>query len=78
MEINLVFEGLRFMVLGMSSVFGFLIVLVLILKLQASLLGLISPKSPSPKAIPSPKASQDDSELAAVIAIAINKFKEQK
>ncbi len=38
MEINFIAEALKFLVLGMSTVFSFLVLLVFILKIQAKVL----------------------------------------
>ncbi len=38
MEVNLISEALKFMVLGMGIVFSFLIILIFVLKAQAKLL----------------------------------------
>ena len=44
MEINLIAEAFKFMVLGMSTVFSFLILLVLILNIQAKVLTKFFPQ----------------------------------
>lgn len=82
MEINLVAEGLKFMVLGMATVFLFLILLVFVLNLQAKILNKFFPQ----KAIPtegrrssdasSPKS--DNKALVAAITAAIQTFRNSK
>ncbi|BCX79092.1 OadG family protein [Campylobacter sp. 19-13652] len=83
MEINLVVEGLRFMILGMSSVFIFLSVMIFVLKLQGRILSslgfnqtLHQPPKPTPQA--NPNQNQIDNDTIAAISVAINKFRSQK
>jgi len=65
MDINLVTEGLKFMVLGMGVVFVFLVLLVQVMKWQATLIDkYFSPKSP-----PAPVYTPADDESARVAAI---------
>jgi len=79
MEVSLVSEGLKFMVLGMVTVFLFLIVMVLILKLQAKIVQKFFP----PKVVSTPRRSaptqvsskRDDKALVAAITAAITTFK---
>ncbi len=65
MEINLVTEGLKFMVLGMGVVFVFLALLVQMMKWQAVLVARYF----TPKAPPSPVYTPADDERARVAAI---------
>ena len=82
MELNLVTEGLKFMVLGMVTVFLFLILLVIVLKLQAKIINKFFPQ----KAVPSPtksapvaqQAPTNNKALIAVITAAITTFKNSK
>lgn len=85
MQINLVVEGLRFMILGMSSVFAFLIVLIFVLKFQSKLLAILGLNQPTFSTTPSLEKSvqlSDDtnvnSEVIAAISIAVDKFRSQK
>ncbi len=67
MDINLVAEALKFMVLGMGIVFVFLALLVQIMKWQAGLTAkYFSPKS-SPAPIYTP-ADDEEARTAAIIA----------
>lgn len=71
---NLVFEGFSFMLLGMGSVFLFLIIMVLVLKVQGLILDKIFKENL--EVIATPKAeNSNDKEIVAVIAAAINQFK---
>ncbi len=82
MEINLVEEGLKFMVLGMVTVFLFLLLMVAVLYLQALLVKKFFP----PKAVSTPNRSasaqtsskRDDKALVAAITAAITTFKNSK
>jgi oxaloacetate decarboxylase gamma subunit len=78
MEINLVAEGLKFMVLGMVTVFLFLILLVFVLNLQAKLLNKYFPPKTPAKAAPSnanASSSKDNKKLVAAITAAITEYK---
>ncbi len=83
MELNLVTEGLKFMVLGMVTVFLFLILMVIILQFQSKLVNKYFPQkvapTPSPKATNSQVSSKrDDKALVAAITAAITTFKNSK
>jgi len=77
MEINLVGESLKFMVLGMLIVFVFLIVLVQVMKLQALLVNKYFPEK-APVA-PAPKADNDEEarHVAAIVA-AVTEFRKNQ
>ena len=78
MEINLVGESLKFMVLGMLVVFVFLVILVQVMKLQAKIINKFFPEK-SPEAVSaSGKATQpeDKHHVAAIIA-AVTEFRKQ-
>ncbi|HHH37715.1 MAG TPA: Na+-transporting oxaloacetate decarboxylase subunit gamma [Epsilonproteobacteria bacterium] len=79
MEIDLVGESLKFMVLGMIVVFVFLAVLVQLMKLQAKLIEKYFPeKEPAPvTAKPAVSVVDDKSKMAAIIA-AITELKKTK
>jgi len=83
MEINLVSEGFKFLVLGMSTVFIFLILMVVILHFQAKLINKLFPQ----KAVSAPtrrkatsqtSSKRDDKALVAAITAAITTFKNSK
>ncbi len=83
MEVNLVTEGLKFMVLGMTTVFLFLLLLIWVLKLQAKLVQKYFPqKSVTVGAAGAAKAAStatsgknDDAEVIAAITAAITDFR---
>ncbi|MCH9813956.1 MAG: OadG family protein [Epsilonproteobacteria bacterium] len=81
MEVNYITEGLKFMLLGMSTVFLFLLVLVYILRLQESLMKKYFPqkeKTPAKSAVPTvSKTTQDDASVIAAITAAITEFKKK-
>lgn len=74
MEVNLTVEALKFMALGMGIVFLFLVVMIVALKLQASLIAKFFPeKAATPVAKPTaPKAqssaANDSKKIAAIVA----------
>ncbi len=80
MEVNLITEGLKFMVLGMTTVFLFLLLLIVVLKIQAKLVQKYFPDktSTATKAAAvgaSAPGKQDDSEVIAAITAAITDFR---
>jgi oxaloacetate decarboxylase gamma subunit len=78
MEINLVAESIKFMVLGMLIVLIFLLTLVEVMKLQAKLINKYFPqKAPT---TPTPNISQDEESkrVAAIIAAVAEFRKNQK
>ncbi|WP_309500185.1 OadG family transporter subunit [Sulfurovum sp.] len=77
MEIDLVGESLKFMVLGMLIVFVFLLLLVEIMKLQAKIINKFFPeKVPEVVPAPSSNATQETHHVAAIIA-AVTEFRKQ-
>lgn len=80
MEINLVGESLKFMVLGMAIVLVFLLLLVEIMKLQAKIINKFFPEK-APKVVPTPNdnnnnAIQEAHHVAAIVA-AVTEFRKQ-
>jgi oxaloacetate decarboxylase gamma subunit len=77
MEINLVTEGLKFMVLGMTVVLLFLVILVQVMKLQAKVINKYFPvKAPEAAPAASKDATQDGQHVAAIIA-AVTEFRKK-
>jgi oxaloacetate decarboxylase gamma subunit len=75
MEIDLVSEGLKFMVLGMMVVFVFLVILVQVMKLQAKIISKFFPDK-APEVVPtSSTATQQGSEHVAAIIAAVTEFR---
>ncbi|MGP1561883.1 MAG: OadG family protein [Helicobacteraceae bacterium] len=72
MEINMLDEALKFMVLGMSTVFGFLIFMVFFLKLQGKLILKYASKQGSAQEAPLQTSAQSKNNMrAAVLSAAI-------
>lgn len=81
MELNLVAEGLKFMVLGMVTVFLFLILMVIVLKIQSKLVQKFFPVAPAAtshsKADKVQLKEPNDEVLVAVISAAIKQFRKK-
>jgi len=79
MELNMINEGFKLMALGMSTVFLFLLLMVIILQLQAKVINRYFPEKPKTptKANTGAKASNDGAIVAAIIA-AVTKFEKDK
>jgi oxaloacetate decarboxylase gamma subunit len=75
MEINLVAEGLKFMVLGMGVVFVFLALLVQVMKWQNTLISKYFPTKESPPNISIP--DDEKSRIAAIVA-AVTEFRKRQ
>ena len=75
MEINLVGEGLKFMVLGMIVVLVFLVILVLVMKLQAQIIDKYFPEKKPEAAAPAPKGDAEEKHHVAAIVGAITEFR---
>ncbi len=79
MEVNFAIEGLKFMFLGMTTVFLFLLLLINILKLQAKLVNKYFPQKPASvapvKAVSKKAAVSEDEEVIAAITAAITEYK---
>lgn len=69
MEVNLAVEGLKFMVVGMSVVFSFLALLVLVINIQAKVLNKFFPEKPkmNPKKSPAIQENNEEEVVAAII-----------
>lgn len=77
MEVNLVYESLKFMVLGMGVVAVFLLVLVEIIKLQAKIIERYFPeKVPEVPTTTSNSNTEDAHHVAAIVA-AITEFRKK-
>ncbi|MGI6724363.1 MAG: OadG family protein [Arcobacteraceae bacterium] len=74
-EINLVSEAIKFMFLGMSVVFAFLVMMIYILKLQAWIItkyfhkeeNVVVTKEWQPSSTTTTATSSDNSKIAAII-----------
>ncbi len=81
MEINYITEGLKFMLLGMTTVFLFLLLLIFILKLQEKIFKKYFPQDEEKPMTSTPVAAKsgtsDDSQIIAAITAAITDFKKK-
>ncbi len=76
MEIDLVGESLKFMVLGMMVVFIFLVILVQIMKLQAKIINKFFPDKTPEVASTSTNVTQEAHHVAAIIS-AVTEFRKK-
>jgi len=71
METNLVLEGVKFMILGMGTVFVFLMVMIVCMNIMSSVINKFFPE-PQPSAGTSSTNTQDDKKkIVAAITAAI-------
>lgn len=69
MEVNLVIEGFKFMVLGMTIVFMFLLLMIGAMQLMSK---IINRYFPEPKAVETSASKSADKKKVAAIAAAIH------
>lgn len=74
-DVNLISESLKFMILGMTVVFAFLITLVLVVKLQAKIISKYFPDV-VPK-VPASSDQDDESRRIAAIIAAVSEFRKK-
>jgi len=77
MEVNLVAEGFKFMILGMFVVLVFLLILVELMKLQARLINKYFPDKTPAIRTPQPSADEESKRVAAIIA-AVTEFRKNE
>jgi len=68
-------EGLKLMLLGMSSVFVFLLILVISMKLMSRLAKFLQPAEVAPAVIPPHLSTPKDPDLVAVISAAVATYR---
>ncbi len=74
-DVNLILESVKFMVLGMSVVFTFLVLLIIIVNLQAKIIAKFFPeKAP---AAPAATAKTDEAQHVAAIIAAVTEFRKK-
>jgi oxaloacetate decarboxylase gamma subunit len=76
MEIDLVSESLKFMVLGMMIVFVFLAILVQVMKLQAKIINKFFPEK-APEVVPTSSNTTEKSDHVAAIVAAVTEFRKK-
>jgi len=74
-EVNLIGESIKFMVLGMTVVFTFLLILIQAIKLQAKIINKYFPEE-APTA-PNPLGQSDESQRIAAIIAAVTEFRKK-
>ena len=72
---ELMVEGLKLMLLGMGSVFIFLLMLVICMKLMSMLAQFLQPAEVVPAAIQPYTSTPDDPNLVAVISAAVAAYR---
>lgn len=83
METNLIMEGFKFMVLGMTTVYLFLMLMILVMKIVSKIVNrYFPPKTLKPISIrkanlSKPQQNNDDAIVAAITA-SIQQFRKQK
>lgn len=77
MEVNVIGEALKFMVLGMGVVFIFLYIMILVIKAQAYIIGKYFPDKVPAIPTSSTKDNDEKTRVAAVIA-AVTEFRKNK
>lgn len=80
MEIDLVSEGLKFMVLGMMVVFVFLVILVQVMKLQAKIINKYFPDKAleaAPVSTNAPEEAKQEAHHVAAIMAAVTEFRKK-
>jgi len=79
MEVNVILEALKFMVLGMGVVFVFLYVMIQAIKVQAYVIGKYFPDKPvATPASASAAASDDEQARVAAVIAAVTEFRKNK
>ena len=68
-------DGLKLMLLGMGSVFIFLLMLVISMKLMSILAQFLQPAEAAPAAVQPHPTTQPDSNLVAVISAAVAAYR---
>ena len=79
-DVNIVFEAIKFMILGMGVVFLFLVILVQIMNLQAKVIAkYFTVEEPSaPSTASSSSVDSDESARVAAIIAAVTEFRKNK
>lgn len=72
METNLVFEGVKFMILGMGTVFLFLSLMIAFMNVMSAVIHKFFPEPKPSPSVPKTEAKQDDNKkIVAAITAAI-------
>jgi oxaloacetate decarboxylase gamma subunit len=74
-DTNLLIQGTELMLLGMGIVFGFLTILVFVLRGMSSLASRLYQPEPELPDIPAPIDVSDHRQVIAVISAAVNRYR---
>ena len=75
-DVNLILESVKFMVLGMTVVFTFLVLLIIVVNLQAKIIAKFFPeKAPT---TPASTGNTDEAQHVAAIIAAVTEFRKNK
>lgn len=74
-DVNLIGESIKFMVLGMTVVFAFLLILVQVVKLQAKIINKYFPEETTVP--PASSGQSDESQRIAAIIAAVTEFRKK-
>ncbi|MEN8213533.1 MAG: OadG family protein [Pseudomonadota bacterium] len=75
---ELLFEGLKLMLLGMGSVFVFLLMLVVSMKLMSMLAQLLESSRGAPAPYPAQQSRLSDPNIVAVITAAVTAYRNRR
>lgn len=82
MEINLIAETFKFLILGMSTVFLFLTLMVIVLEIQSKIIVRFFPSTPEEINVTNNQtpthSHKDNLSVAAAIAASIHSYKQSK
>jgi len=76
-DVNVIGESIKFMVLGMTVVFVFLIILVQVVKLQAKIIAKYFPDDEVAPVAPKSSNANDESQRVAAIIAAVTEFRKK-
>ena len=71
METNLIMEGLKFMVLGMGTVFAFLTIMIIVVNIMSYVVNKFFPEPKASDETSSPANKTDNKKVVAAITAAI-------
>jgi oxaloacetate decarboxylase gamma subunit len=72
---QLLLQGFELLLLGMGIVFGFLILLVFMLRAMSGLAARFGPEESAPPVLPAVESTTDDGALIAAISIAVDRYR---
>ena len=71
MEANLIIEGFKFMVLGMGTVFAFLVIMIVCMNIMSSVIHKYFPEPQASSDAPASTQQKDNKKIVAAITAAI-------